>query len=61
MDEACQGCGAPGGGNVCCPLCDTYLAGPTRRLRRALLWAGVLELYLLIIGAWATHFLLLYP
>jgi hypothetical protein len=55
MDDVCPGCGTPEPGNVCCPVCDTYLPGPTRRLRRGVLWACVVDLYVAVIVLWATH------
>ena len=45
MDKHCPYCGISVAGELRCPLCDTRLVGVN--VRRALLWALVVEEYLL--------------
>jgi hypothetical protein len=50
MDNHCPYCGIAVSGQLRCPLCDTRLVGAGVRvsLRRALLWAFVVEEFLLV-------------
>jgi hypothetical protein len=50
MDNRCPYCGISVADDVRCPLCDTRLVGVGLRvnLRRALLWALVVEEYVLL-------------
>jgi hypothetical protein len=50
MDERCPYCGTSVAGYLRCPLCDTRLVGVGVRinLRRVLLWAFVVEEFLLV-------------
>jgi hypothetical protein len=46
MDKRCPYCGIPVAGQFSCPLCDTRLVSVN--LRRTLLWAFIVEEYLLV-------------
>ena len=46
-DECCPYCGTLAAGHLRCPICDTRLVSVS--LRRALLWAFVVEELLLVI------------
>jgi hypothetical protein len=46
MDNSCPCCGISVAGHLRCPLCDTRLVSVN--VRRALLWAFVVEEYLLV-------------
>jgi hypothetical protein len=46
MDKHCPYCGIPVAGQFRCPLCDTRLMSVN--LRRTLLWAFIVEEYLLV-------------
>jgi hypothetical protein len=46
MDKHCPYCGIPVAGQFRCPLCDTRLVSVN--LRRTLLWAFIVEEYLLV-------------
>jgi tRNA(Ile2) C34 agmatinyltransferase TiaS len=50
MDTHCPYCGVSVAGQLRCPLCDTRLVGVGFKvsLRRALLWAFVVEEFLLV-------------
>jgi hypothetical protein len=48
MDKHCPYCGISVAGQLRCPLCDTRLVGVRVNVRRALLWALVMEEYLLV-------------
>jgi hypothetical protein len=48
-DERCPYCGTLVAGHLRCPLCDTRLVSVRVSLRRALLWAFVVEELLLVI------------
>jgi hypothetical protein len=48
-DERCPYCGTSVAGHLRCPLCDTRLVSVSVSLRRALLWAFVVEELLLVI------------
>jgi hypothetical protein len=48
MDKHCPYCGISVAGNLRCPLCDTRLVGVRVNLRRVLLWAFVVEEFLLV-------------
>jgi hypothetical protein len=48
MDKHCPYCGIAVAGDLRCPLCDTRLVGASVNIRRALLWAFVVEEYLLV-------------
>jgi hypothetical protein len=47
--ERCPYCGTSVAGHLRCPLCDTRLVSVRVSLRRALLWAFVVEELLLVI------------
>ncbi len=48
MDKRCPYCGISVAGQLRCPLCDTRLVSVRLSVRRALLWAFVMEEYLLV-------------
>jgi hypothetical protein len=48
MDKRCPYCGISVAGDPRCPLCDTRLVSASVNVRRALLWAFVVEEYLLV-------------
>jgi predicted nucleic acid-binding Zn ribbon protein len=48
MDKHCPYCGISVAGDLRCPLCDTRLVSANGNVRRALLWAFVVEEYLLV-------------
>jgi hypothetical protein len=48
MDNRCPYCGISVAGHLRCPLCDTRLVSGRFSVRRALLWAFVMEEYLLV-------------
>jgi len=48
MDNRCPCCGISVAGHLRCPLCDTRLVSVRVNVRRALLWAFVVEEYLLV-------------
>jgi hypothetical protein len=48
MDKSCPYCGISVAGHLRCPLCDTRLVSDRISVRRALLWAFVMEEYLLV-------------
>ena len=48
MGRRCPCCGISVAGHLRCPLCDTRLVSVQINVRRALLWALVLEEYLLV-------------
>jgi hypothetical protein len=48
MENHCPYCGVSVAGHLRCPLCDTRLVGIDFNLRRALLWAFVVEEFLLV-------------
>jgi hypothetical protein len=48
MDKHCPYCGISVAGDLRCPLCDTRLVSANVNVRRALLWAFVVEEYLLV-------------
>ena len=47
MDRRCRYCGVECAGQLRCPVCDTSMVRVN--LRRSLLWALVLEEYLLLL------------
>jgi uncharacterized protein with PIN domain len=47
--ERCPYCGTSVAGHLRCPLCDTRLVSVSVSLRRALLWAFVVEELLLVV------------
>jgi hypothetical protein len=47
--DCCPYCGTSVAGHLRCPLCDTRLVSVSVSLRRALLWAFVVEELLLVI------------
>lgn len=49
MDERCPYCSISVAGHLRCPVCDTRLVSVSIGLRRALLWAVVVEEFLLVI------------
>ena len=49
MDTRCPCCGISVAGQFRCPLCDTRLVSLGVNVRRVLLWAFVVEEYLLVI------------
>lgn len=48
MDTRCPCCGITVAGHLRCPLCDTRLVSARLNVRRTLLWAFVVEEYLLL-------------
>jgi hypothetical protein len=48
MDERCPYCSISVAGHLRCPVCDTRLVSVSIGLRRALLWALVVEEFLLV-------------
>jgi hypothetical protein len=48
MDKRCPYCGISVAEHLRCPLCDTRLVGVRFNLRRVLLWAFVVEEFLLV-------------
>jgi hypothetical protein len=48
MHQRCPRCGISSDGQIRCPLCDTNLVRVN--LRRVLLWALVVEEYLLLVA-----------
>jgi tRNA(Ile2) C34 agmatinyltransferase TiaS len=48
MDESCPYCGTSIAGQFRCPLCDTRVVSVSVSLRRALVWAFVVEGFLLV-------------
>lgn len=49
MDQRCPTCGISVAGHLRCPLCDTRLVSMSLNVRRTLLWALVVEEYLLLV------------